>query len=112
MKSHRSFTVAGIVLLVAASILFVQRSVFCQTTRTANGLNYLKSTQNADGSWRSTSTSLNDVFPTTAEALGALRTVEATTSSNQTNAIQFLSSQTVDANPFLAARIIVLAGTS
>jgi len=112
MNFHRYSVIAGLAFLVGVSILFGQRTVFSQSAQITSGVNYLKSTQNADGSWGGTPTSLNAVFPTTTTALEALRELETSPSANQTNAIQFLSSQTVDVNPFLSARIIALAGTS
>lgn len=86
--------------------------VFSQSGQINSGINYLKSLQNADGSWGGTATSLNDIIPTTAAVLEMMRGLEATTSPNQTNAIQFLTSQTIEEHPFLAARIIALAGTN
>jgi hypothetical protein len=90
----------------------VRRLAFSQLTHIANGVSYLKSTQNADGSWGGSAASLNGVFPTTAAVLETLKALEATTSSNQTNAIQFLTAQPVEENPFHAARIIALTGTT
>jgi hypothetical protein len=40
-----------------------------------------------------------------------LRAAEPSISSNQTNAIQYLTSQTIDETPFIAQRVIALAGT-
>jgi hypothetical protein len=112
MDSFRSFAIVGLVTFVALLILFINTITFSQSSPIIRGVDYLKSTQNADGSWGDTATSLNGIFPTTAATLEALRTVEPNVSTNQTNATQFLASQSAEENPFLAARIVALAGTN
>ncbi len=108
---NKHFINITLAILLILSILFGWQAVQSQPSQITTGLNYLKSRQNPDGSWGGTATSLNGVFPTTATTLEALRAVEGSTSTNQTSAIQFLSAQTVDVNPFLAARIAAFAGT-
>ncbi len=99
-------------LALAFTALLFQPSALTQVQAINSGLNYLKSTQNTDGSWGATPTSLNDVFPTTAAALESLRTIEPSGSSNQVNASTFLLAQSVVETPFLAARVISLSGVS
>src|SRR2546422_11467893 len=106
---HSAVAVISVIII---SFLVTHRTLLSQSSPLANGVSYLKSTQNADGSWGGTSTSLNHSLPTTAAALEALRALETSASTNQTNAIQFLSAQAVDVNPFLAARINALAGAA
>src|SRR5215471_18937505 len=101
----------AVTTLSALSPCSVGRVVHSQPMQITNGITYLKSTQNIDGSWGGNATSLNAPFPTTATVLEALHAIEPSTSSNQTNAIQFLSAQAVDVNPFMAARITALAGS-
>ncbi len=110
MRLRQRFFVA-LVAFVLLSLHFIGQGARGQSPQITSGINYLKSTQNADGSWGNTQTSLSGVFPTTAAALEAFRAVEPTTSTNQTNAGQFLFAQTVSETPFLAARVIALAGT-
>lgn len=112
MISNKRAAIAALAILIVLSILIVQRTAFSQSAQIASGVNYLKFTQNADGSWGGTGTSLNSVLPTTAAALETLRALEPTTSANQTTAIQFLTSQTIEEAPLLAARIIAIAGTT
>src|SRR2546421_12026830 len=103
---------AIIAVAIFPVLLLGSLSIKSQSSQIASGLTYLKSTQSTDGSWGGSSTSLNHIFPTTSAALEALRALESSTSANQTSAIQFLNSQTVDVNPFLAGRIKAIAGTS
>ncbi len=113
MSSHSHFAVVAISLSLAFSVLPLSAlKVWSQGTHIADGINYLRATQNADGGWGGTATSLNGIFPTTTAALEALRAVEPTTSTNQTNAIAFLSAQSVLETPFVAARVISLSGVS
>src|SRR6267142_449334 len=91
MKTARHFATLIISVLFASSILFLNQRTFSQAAQIVSGISYLKSAQNADGSWGGTATSLNGIFPTTAAALEALRASEQATSTNQTNAIQFLT---------------------
>jgi hypothetical protein len=112
MNSNTRFRAVTIIALAALALLIAHRTVSGQLSQVADGLNYLKTTQNADGSWGGTAASLNSNLPTTAAALEALKTLEPTTSTNQTSAIQFLASQAVEENPFLSARVIALTGTS
>lgn len=111
MNSHKHFVAFTTGILIVAAILIGQRVTFSQSAIIANGVNYLKTTQTADGSWGGAATSLNGIIPTTAAALEALRTLESMTSTNQTNAIQFLTSQSIEESPFLAARVAALTGT-
>src|SRR5687767_7891195 len=103
MKVYRGTAI--VVIAASVAFLFVTggRVATSQTTTLTNGVNYLKSIQNTAGSWGGTTTSLNGIFPTTAAALQALRASETSTSTNQTNAIQCLTAQTVEESPFLAA---------
>lgn len=112
MRAQRYLFIVAISSLLAISINPLgARTAFFQSAHVSGGINYLKSSQNTDGSWGDTLTSLNDAFPTSTTALEALRAVETTASTNQTNAIQFLTAQTIEVTPFLTARIIALTGT-
>ena len=110
MISYKKLAPLAMTALFILLVLSVERRASSQSATLANGVSYLKSTQNGDGSWGGTPTSLNGVFRTTAAVIEALRAAEETTSPNQTNAVQFLASQTVAETPFLAARVIALNG--
>ena len=111
LTSCRHLAFIAVIALLGLSFLGGRRSVLSQTQQISSGVNYLKSSQNANGSWGGSPTSLNAVFPTTAAVLEALRALEATGSSNQTSAAQFLSSQTIEESPFLSERIVSVPGT-
>src|SRR5687768_7473295 len=98
MTKYKGFTILAILLVAGFIFLANDKVALSQPSQITGGLNYLKSRQSGDGSWGGSVTSLNGVFPTTAAALEALRALETNTSTNQTNAIQFLTSQTVEEN--------------
>lgn len=112
MNSPRRFAIILITICITLLILLGNLVSLSQSSQNNNSINYLKSIQNSDGSWGGTSNSLNGIFPTTTTALEVLRTLEPTVSANQANAINFLTAQLVEENPFLAARIIALTGTN
>jgi prenyltransferase beta subunit len=102
----------ALVLLISLGIGMGHQVVaYAQQANIDNGKAYLRTTQNPDGSWGGTDFSLTDVFPSTSTAVDALKVVEATASTNQTNAIQYLSTQTVDVTDYLSRRIVSLTGT-
>ncbi|MCA9961768.1 MAG: VCBS repeat-containing protein, partial [Anaerolineales bacterium] len=76
-----------------------------------DGLTYLYATQNVDGSWGGSATALNGLFPSSSIVVQALRDLEATATSNQQNGIQYLAGEATDLTPFLAQRILALAGS-
>ena len=84
--------------------------LFTQETIT-DSLIYLQTTQNTDGSWGGTTTSLNGILPTTGTALRALQIAEPMSSTYQLDAIQFLTGQSLEVTPFIAERILALAST-
>lgn len=105
MNSYKHLTFVAFAIFVGLGVLLVEPPVFAQAPHITSGVNYLKATQNPNGNWGGTPTTLNGVFPTTAAALEALQTLEATPSPSQTQAIAFLTAQTAEVTPFLAARI-------
>ncbi len=112
MKTYQYTLIAAMLAAFFIWNLPARNPALGQSTQVSSGINYLKSTQNADGSWGGTPASLNGVFPVTAAAFGTLRALEPTASTNQANATQFLASQSVAENPFHSARIVALAGTT
>ncbi|MBI3358204.1 MAG: hypothetical protein HY037_01235, partial [Nitrospirae bacterium] len=69
------------------------REIYAQQPSIDNGLSYLRTTQNPDGSWGGTSTSLNTILQTTATA-GRTFQILGVTDATLTNALNFLSAQT------------------
>jgi hypothetical protein len=74
-------------------------------------IGYLESTQDTDGSWGGSPTSLDGRIPTTAEALRALRGSEISSSIHQARAIGFLAAQNLEAHSYAAVRMLALHGT-
>ncbi len=113
LKNRRLNTICSATRLLTVVVLFMvvgHQLVASQASAITSGIDYLKTTQNPDGSWGGAPTSINGIFPTTAAALKSLRALEPSTSTNQTNAIQFLTTQPIEEHPFLAARIVALTG--
>ncbi len=96
--------------LVISLLIVVIPSAFAQTPEITNGLVYLTSTQNLDGSWDSDTT---DVLPATVAAIEAMQILGETSSQNYADAILWLQSQTLDTTDYLSERIHALsdAGT-
>lgn len=95
--------IAFIVLLlqmVLASIAFAET-----TQQITNGLNYLISTQNADGSW----TSGDESIITAEEVIKTLRLLNQTNTPSFTLAISWLQNQSLETTNHIAERIYVLA---
>jgi hypothetical protein len=104
LRYLKYFTVAGLLSLFPASL-------WAQSTQELLGLSYLAQSQNSDGSWGGTASSIDDVFPSTSTAVDALKLIEITPSANRTNAIGYLSAQSIDVTDYLSRRIVSLSGT-
>jgi hypothetical protein len=76
--SKRAFLLKSIFALM---ILLITAPCYAQLANITNGLNYLTSTQNTDGSWGGDSSSA-DVLPTTGEAIDTFKILNQTGSSN------------------------------
>ena len=111
MNLNYRFLTAILYMLAVFVLSTLSQVTYSQSPEITNGLTYLQSTQNTDGSWGGTTTSLNGEFPTTAVVVQALKQLESTPSTNQLNGIQFLKDQSIEVTPFLAARILALAET-
>src|SRR5215831_12515796 len=110
MTRSKIYLIVAVSLVLSVALLNAVALASGGPSQLSQALQYLKSTQKADGSWGGSTTSLNGVFPTTATALQALVGAENSTSSNQLNAIQYLGSQNIDETPLTAQRIIALPG--
>ena len=95
----------GILFIALLIQILFASIVFAQTTQITNGLNYLTATQSADGSW----TSGDETTLTTAEAIIALKLLNQTNTTNYTNALSWLQSQSLETTNHLAGRIYILA---
>src|SRR5687768_5061421 len=99
MKSRRKLVIVSL-LSMAALIAALPEAVYNQSSQISRGIDYLKSIQEADGSWTVSNTSTNDTFSTTATALTALRIAESSVSTSQTNAGLFLKSKPAAVTPY------------
>lgn len=87
-------------------------TTFAQTPEITNGLFYLASTENPDGSWGGTSTSINTDFSSTAECVEVLRILNENNTQAYINAVQWLSIYPVDNAGYIAWKILALHGES
>jgi squalene cyclase len=76
-----------------------------RTTEITNGLNYLSSTQNPDGSWGVTTTGINTDFYSTAVCV----ILNETTTQTYINGIQWLSDYPADNTGYIAWKILALS---
>ncbi|MFZ3138147.1 MAG: prenyltransferase/squalene oxidase repeat-containing protein [Thermodesulfovibrionales bacterium] len=83
-------------------------SVSAQTSEIINGLNYLTSTQNADGSWGSESTT-TEILPSTVAVIETLQSLNQTGAYAYTNTISWLQSEGLDTTDYLSERIHTLS---
>lgn len=103
-RFYKYFVIIGLLSLLPAI-------AWAQATQISLGLDYLAQSQNTDGSWGGTAAAINDFFPSTSTAVDALKLLETTPSNNRTNAINYLSAQSLDVTDYLSRRIVSLTGT-
>ncbi|MFQ5814371.1 MAG: prenyltransferase/squalene oxidase repeat-containing protein, partial [Anaerolineae bacterium] len=108
MSRALRYTVAATAM--AAALALTASPASAQQAAIDSGLGYLRSTQNADGSWGGTPTSLNTVLQTTATAARTLQLLGLTEPS-LTTALGFLTAQTPDTVDGLAHQGEVLAAS-
>ena len=101
----------AIILFFILNILLL-RSAFGQTVAVTNGLNYLTSSQNQDGSWSDTAIN-TEVLPATVAVAETLKVLDLQNSLSYSNAQLWLQSQNINTTDFLAERIhaLTVAGT-
>ncbi len=92
--------------------LFLWRSSYAQMPEITNGLNYLTSGQNQDGSWSDTAIN-TEVLPATVAVVETLKSLGLQNSPSYSNAQLWLQSQNITTTDFLAERIhaLTVAGT-
>ena len=100
----------AVVFYIIIGLAFECGLAYGQQTNIDSGLTYLQSTQNPDGSWGGTVTSLNTVFQTTSTTARTLQLLGVTDTS-LTNAINFLSAQSLDTVDDLSQQLEVLAAS-
>ncbi len=106
MLKSNFIVVVGLVLLLMSTV-----PVYAQTANQSNidaGITYLRSTQNPDGSWGGTATSLNTTFQTTATTARTFQLLEIS-DATLNNALNFLSAQSPDTVDGLFHQIEVLS---
>ena len=94
------------IVFIALFIQIILASfVFAQTTQITNGLNYLSSTQTAEGFWSPE----NEPTLSTAETIKTLKLLNQTSTSAYTLALTWLQNQPLETTNHLAERIYILA---
>ena len=100
-----------VAILFAIAIQFIFASIVtAQSIEISNGLNYLASAQNPDGSWGGTDTSINTDFYSTAVIIKTLKILEQNNPQTYINGVQWLNSYPVDNAGYIAWRISALSG--
>jgi hypothetical protein len=101
---------------IAIFLLFLTHFLFISfafaSPQIINGLNYLTSTQNPDGSWGNEISS-TDILPATVTVIETFQVLNQTGISNYSNALLWLQSQGLNTTDYLSERIHALsvAGT-
>ncbi|MEW6054879.1 MAG: CARDB domain-containing protein [Nitrospirota bacterium] len=101
----------AILFLFLSHFLFIT-SVFAQPPEITNGLNYLTSTQNTDGSWGSDITN-TELLPSTVSIIETLQILNQAGTVNYSNAVSWLQAEGLYTTDYLSERINALsvAGT-
>jgi len=81
-----------------------------QTPEITNGLAYLTSTQNLDGSWGDDASG-TDILPATVSAIETLQVLGETGSANYFDAVSWLQGQSIDTTYYISERIRVVSGS-
>lgn len=85
-------------------------SAFAQTPEITNGLTYLNTTQNIDGSWGD-DTSLMEKLPSTVTVIETLRILNRSDTTNYADAVLWLQGYIVKTADYISERITVLPTT-
>jgi len=96
----------AIILLIILQFILIQKT-FAELSSITNGLNYLTSTQNPDGSWGN-ETSETDILPSTFSVMETFQLLNQTSSQNYTNGLFWLQNQPLDITEYLSERIHLL----
>jgi squalene cyclase len=99
----------AVFLAVLIQFIFVP-NIFAHPPEITNGINYLSTIQNPDGSWGS-DTSSADVLPATVSVLEALNTLGETDTLAYSNAVSWLETQSLETTDYLAQRIAALSSS-
>jgi hypothetical protein len=102
-------TSAAIVIATTA-FFFTATTAFAASPAVQNGIDYLGNTQNGDGSWGATPTSLTSVLHTTCVAMDALRFLGEGGNTPFLNGRDFLAGESPTVTELVARRMIALAG--
>ena len=97
----------GIIFLLCFIQLIYISTAFAQSTQITNGLNYLSSTQNPDGSW--SGTVIRGMFPTTVASIETLSLLGQGNTAGYSNAVTWLQSHNLETTDYLAERIHALS---
>jgi len=98
----------GLILIAVLMSLLLNCTIsFAQSTAITDGLNYLISTQNPDGSWSGTST--RGMFPTTVASIETLSLLGQQNTPIYANAILWVQSQGLEISDNLCDRIYALS---
>ena len=96
----------AIILFVILNLLALRTS-YAQTSAVTNGLNYLYSVQNADGSWGSAA-SQKEILPATVSVIETFEALSVTDKTSYSNAVTWLQGQSVTTTEYLSERMLNL----
>ena len=97
-----------IIFFVCMFLLTWPLSSFAQRSSITQGLNYLNTTQNSDGSLGNI-TSTTDITRTTIAVLDTLQALSQTNTTLYSNAISWLQSQSISTTDYLSERMFTLS---
>lgn len=100
----------AIILFILLTQFIFFSSAFAQTPEITNGINYLITTQNPDGSFGDETVDVNMPFYSTTEAVNTFKVLQETGTLTYTNAVQWLGSYPADNEGYIAWRMSALSG--
>ena len=100
MTLKEALTKNTFIIMTFILSLMVVSIASAQTPEITNGLNYLTSTQNPDGSWGDDTSSV-EVLPATVSVMETLQVLDETGTINYTNATAWLQGQSLETTDYL-----------
>ncbi len=98
--------IIGVIVLIMLQFV-ISSFASAQTPEITNGLAYLTSTQNPDGSWGDEETS-TDIPPATVSVIETLQVLDETGTINYSNATAWFQEQSIETTEYLSERIHAL----
>jgi len=99
----------ALIFIVVILTAVITNPVYAQNTAITNGLNYLTSTQNPDGSWGDGAT-VTEILPATVSVIETMQVLSETGNQSYNGAVSWLEGQALETIDYIAEKIGVMPG--